>query len=430
MARMKHPILHRLLLLAVLAALLALIPGAVAAQTGPTVTDQAAGNNFPEGLNFTVSAQSDADIEDIRLRYRILPDGTAAIGNTEFDPAPSVTTEFELEGNNPPRIYLAPGTVIEYRWEVTDATGETAVTDTATIVYEDIRFDWSLLDDQGVRLYYYSGSESDARAMLDVAVEALEDVSALLQAEVEFPVNVWIYESPDDMRPALARRSETYEQHVTTAGVRVSSDTVLVLGNAAFDVLRHELAHVVTKIAGEGPFGRLPAWLDEGTAVYAQESPGGFRTAIERAISRGEVLSVRSITSYPGDPGTVNVFYGQSWSLVKYLVEEHGPGQFAQLFAEIKSGKRIDAALEAVYGFDQDGLENEWRAHHGLPPRPAADPDDPPAPANGEPPPNDRPAADDTTGLSAGTIAGLAAAIFVLVLMLVLLTLTVYHRLR
>jgi hypothetical protein len=65
----------------------------------------------------------------------------------------------------------------------------------------------------------------------------------------------------------------------------------------------------------------------------------------------------------------VNLFYGQSWSLVSFLVDTYGADKFAALFAEMKSGKTTDAALEAVYGFDQDGLEDEWRAGVGLPPR-------------------------------------------------------------
>jgi len=83
---------------------------------------------------------------------------------------------------------------------------------------------------------------------------------------------------------------------------------------------------------------------------------------------------VRQITSSPGDPDAVNLFYGQSWSLVKYLNDAYGPEQFARLFAEIKGGKRIDPALKAVYGFDQDGLDNEWRAANGLPPRATPEP--------------------------------------------------------
>ncbi len=381
---------------------------AASAQAGPTVSDRGVVNNFPDRIVFNVSAQSDVPIEEVRLRYTILPDGTAASGAPDFQPAPSVTTSFTLEGNNPPRIYLPPGTTIEYRWEVKDAAGNTATSEPATFFYNDIRFDWTPLEASGVTVYYYAGSQENARAMLDVAAETIATMSRLLGASVDFPVKVWIYNSVEDMRPALARRSESFEQSVITAGVRVSSDTVLVLGSVAFDTLRHELTHVVTGVAGEGPFGALPAWLDEGTAVYGQSDPGGFSDVVERAIQRGNVLSVRSISSQPGDPAKVNLFYGQAWSLVSYLIDTYGPEKFAHLFAAIKEGKTTDEALMAMYGFDQDGLENAWRASLGLPPR-----EEPPPGANQPqptfPPSNTGAAAQrEDEGSSLGVIIGLA----------------------
>jgi hypothetical protein len=367
-----------LVILALLAvAAIALDGGSARAQEAPTVTDGGASVEFPAGITFAVSAESEAEITDVRLRYRVLPDGTAAIGRPDFEPGTRVEATFDLAGNNPPQIYLAPGTTIEYYWEVTDAAGTEATTEEASVFYDDTRFDWERRTSDGITIYYYSGSDGDAAEMHEASVEVIAAMSDLLGAEVDFDINIWVYESPDDMRPALQARSETYESQVITAGVRVASNTVLVLGIDAMDTLRHELTHIVTAQAGESALGTLPAWLDEGTAVYSQEDPGGFRTAIENAIDRGAVFSVREISSYPGDPDKVNLFYGQSWSLVSHLVDEYGQEMFARLFAEVKSGNRIESALEEVYGFGQDGLEDEWRAANGLPPRPTAAPEEP-----------------------------------------------------
>jgi len=383
------------------------LPPLTHAQASPTVTDGGVDSAFPDRLVFRASARSDAEIEKVRLRYRILPDGTAATGEAEFQPGKSISATLTLQGPGQPTFYLPPGTTIVYHWEVTDAGGNTARTDEATFFYNDDRFQWSSLEQGGVTIYYYAGSEEDARAMLDVAAGNIARMSKMLGATIDFPVKVWTYDSVDDMRPALPRRSATYEESVITAGIRVTTDTVLVLGEVSFDTLRHELTHVVTAAAGESAFGTLPAWLDEGTAVYSQEDPGGFQDAIEGAISRGNVLSVRSITSSPGDPGKVNLFYGQSWHLVKYLIDTYGEARFADLFATIKSGKRIDAALQAVYGFDQDGLEDEWRAANGLPPRetpqPTQAPQDQPTATPGRDGGNTGASSDDNGGTSTAT---------------------------
>ncbi len=424
-------------LLALLALTVLFLTSAPTSAQALTVTDEGAQSLFPDGLEFRVSAESDRPIESVRLRYTVLPDGSRASGVPDFTAGASVRATFTLAGNEPPQIYLPPGTRVDYYWEVEDAAGNVVTTPQQRIVYEDVRFDWRSLESDGTTVYYYSGSEDDAQAMLDVAQEAIADLSELLNATLEFPLNVRVYASSDDMRPALQRRSETYESQIITAGVRVSSDTVLVLGNVSFTTLRHELAHVVTAVAGEGPFGRLPAWLDEGTAVYAQNDPGGFGGAVERAIDRGNVFTVRGITSYPGDPDKVNLFYGQSWSLVDFLVGTYGEEKFAELFAEIKAGNTTDDALIAVYGFDQDGLENEWRASVGLPPREGPSDDDAPDAIPTLPPSDggdaDGPAAPtdgDGGGTSGGVIVGLALGILALAAVLAVGTLVLARRFR
>jgi len=342
-------------------------------------TTQEVVNSFPEEVVFRLSAHSQATIEEVTLHYQILPDGITAYDQPDFTPAERVQVEFHLKGNDPPRSYLAPGAQIGYFWEVEDAAGNKLTTNPATFIYEDIRFSWQSISDGNLTVYWYAGSPSAAESSLAVARGALDEMAALLGATVDYPVKVWIYDSYDDMLPALVRRSETHEQRVVVAGMRVASDTVLLLGDHSGDILRHELTHIVTHVAGEGPYGSLPTWLDEGTAMYAQSEPGeGYTSALDRAIEHDSLLSVRSMTAPPADPSKVALFYGQAWSLVKFLVETYGPERFAELFATIREGTPVDEALLKTYGFDQDGLEDVWRVSLGPPP------DEPPAAAEEE----------------------------------------------
>ncbi|MBI1885281.1 MAG: hypothetical protein HYS09_03035 [Chloroflexi bacterium] len=368
--------LRRLVLAVVLLPLLllALAGGTARAKGDITVTGAGVDNRFPNGLHFSLSATSDSSIEEVRLRYRVLPDGPVSLGVPEFEPGESVSIGFQVGGGA--ELYLAPGATIRYAWELTDASGGTVTTPTKTAVYDDVRFDFQVEPAAGVRLYWYAGSRETAQEMLQVARETLDRMSHLLGAEVDFPVKVWVYADSGDMRPALVHRSEAYEERITTYGTRVTSDTVLVLGSAAFDTLRHELAHIVTGVAGEGPYGALPDWLDEGTAVYAQSGPGNYGIAIERAVAGGNVFSLPAISSAPGDPDKVLLFYGQSWSVASYLIDTYGPRKFARLFEALREGATTDGALRDVYGFDQGGLEDRWRESVGLPPRATSPPED------------------------------------------------------
>jgi hypothetical protein len=133
-------------------------------------------------------------------------------------------------------------------------------------------------------------------------------------------------------------------------------------------VIRHEAAHIVTKVAGDGPFTRLPSWLDEGTAVYMQNSTGrGYLDAVSFAIQTNTPLNLRSLAGQPNDPDKINLFYGQSGSTVAFLINEFGEQAFADLYATAKAGSTTDQALQTVYGFDTNGLYNLWREDNGLP---------------------------------------------------------------
>ena len=272
-------------------------------------------------------------------------------------------------------------------------------------------------------MYYYSGSEEDAAEMHGVALQTIEEMSAFLGTDIPFEVQVWIYENTEDMRAALQQRSETYESQIITAGVRVATNTVLVLGNASFDTLRHELTHVVTAEAGESALGTMPAWLDEGTAVYGQENPGGFRDAIESAINRGEVLSVREVSAYPGDPEKVTLFYGEGWSLVELPRTTPTARRSSPRSSRRSSpASRIDSALETVYGFDQDGLEDEWREFHDLPARITR------APATEQPQQPAETSDSDDGGMSTGLIVAIAIGMLALAGVVALGGITIARR--
>jgi len=364
--------MKRLLVLLGLAVLFlgTIVSPTASAQGGIEVTATDVVNSFPEEVVFRLSAHSEATIEEVTLHYEILPDGVMAYGRPDFTPAERVQVDFHLKGNDPPRSYLAPGAQIDYFWEVEDGAGNKLTTEPATFVYEDIRFSWESASEGNVSVYWYDGSRSSAEPSLEVARETLDEMAALLGATVDYPVKIWIYDSYEDMLPALVQRSEAHAQRVVILGERVSSDTVLLQGEGAGDTLRHELTHIVTHVAGEGPYGSLPTWLDEGTAMHGQSEPGeGYTSALDRAVERDSLLSVRSMTSPTGDASKVSLFYGQAWSLVDFLIETHGPTKFAELFAIFKEGSTVDKALLNVYGFDQDGFEDAWRASLGLPPR-------------------------------------------------------------
>jgi hypothetical protein len=206
--------------------------------------------------------------------------------------------------------------------------------------------------------------------VLAAAVETFETVGALEQTQVPFPIKVFVYRTADEMQPAIAPNGGG--PGVRILGEVVYSDTAMVsVDTGAIDITRHEVAHIVTGEATKGPFG-IPGWMNEGISVYAQENPlPGHQQALDAAIRGDRTLTMAQLNSPSsgGAAGTVGLYYGQSGSIITYLVETYGEAQFAELLRVFKEGSTPDDAFEGVYGFDQAGLENEWRESVGLPPR-------------------------------------------------------------
>jgi len=393
--------------LALLAALSLLMLGAgvaVRAQSAIEVTYSAAESSFPQGIVFTLDATAGGPIDDIRLVYEIAPDGVRTTAVPQCTDAPEVHCTFTFA--NSLRSPIIPGAEVTFVWRIS-AGGETVESTPQTVMYEDSRFDWKTMSDGNVTIWWYSGSEDDAGAVLQAGIESLTRNSALLKTQVTFPVKIFYYASAQAMQPAILSDNA---EGVITLGEVVYSDTAMVAADAEpEDIARHEVAHIVVRQAVRGPYdGNVPAWLNEGLAVYSQSAPlGGQRRAIESGIESGDVISVRSMSSASSGAlsDRVLLFYGESWSLVKFLLDGYGEEAFAQLFAEFKQGATTAQALQQAYGFDQDGLENAWRESVGLPPREPVTPQ-----SSAQPTPSP---AKTGTSTSGGASTGLIVAIIV-----------------
>ena len=376
-----------LVIAAVAFATLLSFSSSASAQGGIDVRSSTARTEFPTGLVFTLDASIPGELEEARLVYQIAPDGVRAQAPPECTGGTTIACRYQLANSR--RNPLIPGAEVTYFWRLTIG-GERQETASQTVTYEDTRHTWQTLSDGNLTLWWYAGGEEEARRVLAAGRESLDRIGALLQTTVDFPVKLFYYESAEEMQPAIV---PTASEGVVTLGEVVYSDTAMVSADVApEEIARHEIAHIVVRQALDGPYD-VPAWLNEGTAVFAQSSPlPGQQSALDQAISTGRVISVRSLSSSSsgGISSRVELFYGQSWSLVDFLVADYGEQRFAQLFQAFAEGARANEALQQVYGFDQDGLENAWREQLGLPPRVEPTPEDDPAPQ----PTDDAPAPD------------------------------------
>ena len=358
---------------AAFAVLAAIVGGPVWAQSSADF-DTSIDNNYPVNLEFNLSASSDAEIVDVSLHYSLVGRGTSALGKPEeLLAGKAVSVSIEVK-TNAQSSYIPVGSEFIYFWEVTLDDGTVVTSEEDAFFFLPPDQEWKTASNDIFIIYYHGDRDKTAELYLEAGTQTYNGVGKeLLQANLtQLPVKVILFSNEAEMDEARFGRSETFDSATVTCGTKVTNDIVLVIPRSCgssdpTDVLRHEITHILTEAAGESALGKLPSWLDEGTAVHGQSDPGdGYLDPFEIASQIDSLIPFAQMNTAVNDPRLTNLFYGQSWAMVEYLVQQYGEDSFADLFATIKEGNRFDTALEEVYGFDLAGFEDEFRQSFGL----------------------------------------------------------------
>jgi hypothetical protein len=349
--------------------LLFLSPSLVAAEAGITVIASHVDVNFPSQAVFTVEAESYVNIVDVRLYYQVDKMNYAEVvseGWADFTPASKVEANWTWDM---PNASLPPGAEVTYWWMIRDADGNKIETSPEIMHFDDGRYAWRSLTGtvpQGgeLTLFWYEGDDSFARELMDACQEGLARLTQDIGTYLERPVKIYIYASASDLQGAMIYSPEW------TGGVAFTEFSTIAISIPPSELdwgkraLVHELTHLVVHQATFSPYGQLPLWLDEGLATYNEgELDPALRSRLEEAISKNELISVRSLCSpFSAYYDKASLSYAQSYSLVEYLLDNYGQGKMLDLLALFKQGSTYDEALTEVYGFDIDGLDARWRA--------------------------------------------------------------------
>jgi hypothetical protein len=287
-------------------------------------------------------------------------------GWPSFTPSESVSTQWYWDMR---RSSLPVGTELNYWWTAEDAAGNRAATAPATVSFDDTRFDWKSITEDPVTLLWYEGDRNFADLLMEAAQEGLERIENDTGAKPQRHIRIYIYASASAMQGGQVYTQE-WAGGVTYAGYDVIaigvSEIQLLWGMGA---IRHELTHWVTDQIVHNNYGAgIPVWLSEGLATYGEgELSADYESSLEEAIINNELLSVRSLSSHFSAVSSVAyVSYGQSKSIVTFLIETYGKDKMNRLLAAFQQGTTHDEALLSVYGFDQDGLDTLWRQSLGI----------------------------------------------------------------
>jgi Peptidase MA superfamily len=356
------------------------LPALAGAQSRIEITDHGTQITFPDRITFSAHITSDAPIARVVLEYGVVKLTCGEVVAKAFPDFPkskiqnpksadvSWTWEMRQSGSEP------PGTTIWYRWRVADASGAEQVSDEQRMTWLDDAHPWRSDSDGKLTLHWYGGSQTFAHDLLTSAVSSLERLGQETGVTPESPIDLYIYVNTSDMRDAIL-----YEPG-WTGGQAFPEHDIVIIGISPQQIEwgkrteAHELTHVLVGHLTFSCLSSVPTWLNEGIAVYGEGGPEPPTQAqLQNAIDNDSLISVRALSGgFSEHPSAADLSYGESYSLVNYLVSAFGQKQIVALFGELRGGQTIEDALEHVYGFGLDGLEDRWRESVGARPRRAA----------------------------------------------------------
>ena len=341
------------------------------------VTDNKALINFPESATFSATISSPARIASVVLEYgsRQLTCGdVVAKAFPPFDPAVSVHVEWTWDMRQSGS--LPPGAQLWWRWRYTDEAGNEFLSNEHETIWIDDVHRWRT-DQAGpsVRIHSYNTEPELLASLSQAAATGLEYSAEHAGLEPQAPIDIYVYDGVSDMRDAIL-----YEA-AWTGGQAFPEQDIVILGISASDeewggrAIVHELTHVLVGHLTFTCLGVVPTWLNEGLAVYSE---GGLdpasRLQLDESIANDNLLPIRTLSGgFSEVTSRAALSYSESFSVVDFLIERHGQEKMQRLLLALRDGNSIDDALTEVYGFDVDGLEDEWRTAIGARPRrPAA----------------------------------------------------------
>jgi len=354
--------------------LLGFAASVMAQEQGVQILQNSYSYTFNKELVFELALQSEQPIPEggITLLYRIGDSDVVNRRKAEFRPGKAVVARVidDLD-----RGEIPPMSEIRYRWQIRDASGNVFKVEEQSFLYMDDRFEWRSKTEGPVTLYWYDGV--DGERLLDSAVASLRRLEAVIGYELEMPVKIVTYKNKRDMDEATPPRGSIFDEQVVTLGTVVAPDIMLLHGTHSDvdNTIAHELTHMVVHAATKNPYAEIPAWLDEGLAMYNQNFlESVYSQVLQEAVREGDLDTVQRLNARTGNVARVNLWYAEVWSIIDYLIETYGEGKMAQLLEVFSHGAHPDDALMKVYGFDQRGLTERWWKHLGakvqLPPLP------------------------------------------------------------
>ena len=314
---------------------------------------------FPKQVEFTLTGISNTEIVEVILFYKISQTGTWQYVYSKISGTGKIkaTTVIATSGNS----YIPSGVTIEYYFQVKDINGDSFKTQTFTFDYLNPKHKWSKTTKGPLSIYSHGIPSQVINNLLNDANGKFPSIASLAGIKVIRPFTAVIVNNPREASQTFPVISKTSTRDRLYGGFAFKDYGVFLMGGTDPKVLIHESAHLIIGQAIDSPIARIPAWLNEGLAMYFEPPENKRELTTRIANAQGKLKSLAHMDSIPGKTNEVRLFYAHSKSVVKYILDRYGPKKMTQFLHALKEGKKTGEAMSKIYGVSLGQVDEDWR---------------------------------------------------------------------
>lgn len=354
--------------LLILLSLCLLWPGQLQAQTeeGSAVAVEAASSEvdyaFGQVMHFRLQVEEVEAVESVTLFFRVPEFPNTFTVNIPVTLSDHIDVEHAVDLS---QIRLAPFTTVTYWWLLTMGAGEEMVVPEQTIVYEDDRFAWRQLNQDGFNVYWTGEDPALGRLALDVLVETMPRLEAIIPVTEMPAFQLYVYPTSADLRTALRLTGRDWVGAHAHPELGVMLVTAVNARTAAVDLrhsIPHEMVHFLLYQVTGPSYDTLPLWFNEGLATYLEEIPNpNYEVILETAVADGTTIPFAELCrTFPEAEDRALLAYAQSVSMVRFIQARYGNQALSKMVSTFADGADCYSGVSRSLEVSLGELNQAW----------------------------------------------------------------------
>ena len=228
------------------------------------------------------------------------------------------------------------------------------------------QFQWRVASSKNFDVYFYSGEDTLAKIVLDLAEQAVGRLSDDMGHRLRRKIPVIIYESHYDFEQTNVV-TELIEEGVG-GFTEIFKNRVVIPFTGSYEELRHVVVHELThafmfdmmytgifdSILSVQYLYQIPLWFAEGLAEY--EASGWDEEA--DMVMRDAAVSGYAV--HLDMLGGGYLVYKQGQSAINFLVARYGKEKLREIVGSLKTSRNLESALERSLGVGERKFSEIW----------------------------------------------------------------------